>query len=50
MLNSKRDNPLEIAWNLKFEICADSKSRTKKQTLKYILEEMEEMDLSFAFR
>ena len=50
MMNSERNSPLDIARNLKFEIFADPTSRTKKQTLKYILEEMEEMDLPMVFR
>ena len=46
--NSQRSSPLDIAWNLTHG--TPLRSRTKKQALKYILEEMEEMDLSYVLR
>ena len=49
MRNSESNSPMDIAWNLTKEN-ANVRSRTKKQTLRYILQQMEEMDLSYVLR
>ena len=48
MRNSQGNSPLDIAWNLTHG--TPLRSRTKKQALKYILEEMGEMGLSSVLR
>ena len=50
MRNIERNSPLDIAWNLTWENPANLTVHTKKQSLKYILEKMEECDLSAVFR
>ena len=50
MLNSQGKSPLDLGWNLVRDSTAEKRSQTKKQALEYILEEMEETDLSIILR